>query len=44
MELSPIFERFIESSPETVMVRALLEQAFNAESLNTIYEETAERQ
>lgn len=32
--LSSIFERFIEASPVTVMLRATLEQIFSAEKLD----------
>ena len=44
MELPPIFERFVAESPQTVIIRALLERGFNAEALDALYEKTATRQ
>ncbi|MEH2054466.1 hypothetical protein [Nostoc sp.] len=42
--LSPIFERFAEASPITVMLRATLERIFSAEQLDEIFEATREKQ
>jgi len=42
--LSPIFERFAEASPITVMLRATLERIFSAEQLDELFEATREKQ
>lgn len=42
--LSSIFERFIEVSPVTVMLRATLERIFSAEKLDELFEETRKKQ
>lgn len=42
--LSSIFERFIEVSPVTVMLRATLERIFSSEKLNELFEATREKQ
>lgn len=42
--ISAIFERFVESTPLTVMVRAMMERIFAPERLNQLFEATAERQ
>ncbi|MTJ50818.1 transposase, partial [Dolichospermum sp. UHCC 0259] len=42
--LSPIFERFAEVSPITVMLRATLERIFSAELLDEIFEATRKKQ
>jgi Transposase DDE domain len=42
--LSSIFERFIEASPVTVMLRATLERIFSAEKLDELFEVTREKQ
>jgi hypothetical protein len=44
MLLSEIFERFIEQSPITVMVRGLLEKALAPEKLDELFERTAKVQ
>lgn len=38
MILSPIFERFAEASPISVMLRATLERIFSAEQLDELFE------
>jgi hypothetical protein len=42
--LSVIFERFAQASPVSVMVRSAMERVFNPETLDTLFEETAQRQ
>jgi hypothetical protein len=42
--ISAIFERFVEQTPLTVMVRALMERIFAPELLDQLFEETAEQQ
>ena len=42
--ISAIFERFVESTPLTVMVRAMMERIFAPELLDQLFEATAERQ
>jgi hypothetical protein len=42
--LSSIFERFIEASPVTVMLRATLERIFSAEKLDELFEATRKKQ
>lgn len=42
--LSSIFERFIEASPVTVMLRATLERIFSTEKLDELFELTREKQ
>jgi len=42
--LSPIFERFAEASPITVMLRATLERMFSAEKLDELFEANREKQ
>ena len=42
--LGTVFERFVEKSPISVMVRGTLERVLGAESLNQWYERTAEKQ
>lgn len=44
MLLSKQFDRFVEKSPVSVMVRGVLERAFSPERLDRIFEEAAERQ
>jgi Transposase DDE domain len=44
MLLDPIFNRFVQRSPVSVMVRGTLEHALPAEALNALFERTAERQ
>jgi IS4 transposase len=42
--LGTVFERFVENSPISVMVRGTLERVFGAEALNRWYERTAQKQ
>lgn len=42
--ISAVFERFVESTPLTVMVRAIMERIFAPERLDQLFEATAERQ
>ena len=42
MWFSPIFDRFIEQSPVTVIVRALMEVVLVSEKLDELFEKTAE--
>jgi hypothetical protein len=42
--ISAIFERFVEQTPLTVMVRAMMERIFAPELLDQLFEETAEQQ
>jgi IS4 transposase len=42
--LGTVFERFVENSPISVMVRGTLERVFGAEPLNRWYERTAQKQ
>jgi hypothetical protein len=42
--LSPIFERFIEKSPISVMARGMMERALNPEQLDQWFDKTAEAQ
>ncbi len=42
MWFSPIFDRFIEQSPVTVIVRALMEVVLASEKLDELFEKTAE--
>src|SRR5439155_11745588 len=41
--LGDVFERFVEKSPISVMVRATLERALGADRLDLWYERTAEK-
>ena len=43
MILGPVFERFINESPISVMARATLEHALSASALDALFEHTAER-
>ncbi len=43
MILGPMFERFLEESPLSVMARATVEHALSAASLDALFENTAER-
>src|SRR5262245_33387495 len=43
MILSPMFERFLDESPLSVMMRATLEHAFCASALDELFEAHAER-
>lgn len=42
MWFSPIFERFVEKSPVTVMVRAMMEVILAPEKLDELFEQTAQ--
>ncbi|NJR63688.1 MAG: IS4 family transposase [Cyanobacteria bacterium CRU_2_1] len=42
--ISAIFERFVETTPITVMVRAIMERIFAPELLDKLFEEEAEQQ
>ncbi len=42
MWLSPIFERFVEKSPVTVMVRAMMEVVLAPSKLDELFEQTAQ--
>jgi hypothetical protein len=42
--ISAIFEQFVEASPISVMVRAIMERIFSAEKLDELFKTTAERQ
>lgn len=44
MILSPLFERYIERAPISVMARALMEAALIPEELNALFEQAADRQ
>ena len=44
MWMNQIFERFVEASPLTVMVRVLLEKALSPEALDELFEKTAQVQ
>jgi len=39
--LGTIFERFVEESPVSVMMRGLMERVFAPEQINRIFEENA---
>ena len=43
MILGPVFERFLNESPISVMSRATIEHALSASALDTLFEHTAER-
>src|SRR5947209_20179082 len=42
--LGKVFDRFVEKSPISVMVRSLLERVLGAEQLDAWYERTVEKQ
>jgi Transposase DDE domain len=42
--LGKVFDRFVEESPLSVMVRATMENALSPETLDALFERTAERQ
>lgn len=44
MVLGDIFERFVQQSPVTVMVRAALEHALSPQAIDALFEQTAQRQ
>jgi hypothetical protein len=39
-----VFQRFVEKSPITMMVRGVLERVLGAEALDAWYEQTAQKQ
>jgi len=44
MKLNPVFDRFVEGSPISVMARGIMERALNPEQLNAWYDNTVEKQ
>jgi hypothetical protein len=42
--ISTIFQRFVEQTPLTVMVRSIMERSFAPEQLEKLFEETAQEQ
>src|SRR5690606_13030351 len=44
MVLNDIFQRFVQESPVSVMVRATMENIFAAEALDAMFESHAQRQ
>jgi IS4 transposase len=42
--ISAIFEQFVEASPISVMVRAIMERIFSADKLDELFEDSAEKQ
>ncbi|NJM97472.1 MAG: IS4 family transposase [Phormidesmis sp. RL_2_1] len=42
--INAIFEQFVEASPISVMVRAIMERIFSADKLDELFEDTAEKQ
>ena len=42
--ISTIFERFVDQTPMTVMVKAIMERSFAPESLEKLFEDTAQEQ
>jgi len=44
ISLGPVFERFAQHSPVTVMARAAMEHALSTSTLDALFERTAERQ
>ena len=44
MILNGVFERFAQKTPVTVMTRALLEYALDADALNSLFQQQAQRQ
>ena len=42
MWFSPIFERFVEKSPVTVILRALMDVALDSEKLDRLFEQTVQ--
>ena len=42
--LNPIFERFVEKSPVSVMARGMMERVLNPEQLDEWFEHTAKEQ
>lgn len=44
MSLNPVFERFVEKSPISVMARGTMERVLNPEQLNEWFDNTAQKQ
>ena len=44
MILAKVFERFVEKTPVSVMARAAMEHALASETLDTLFEEHADKQ
>ena len=44
MKLNPVFERFVEKSPISVMARGTMERVLNPEQLNEWFDNTAQDQ
>lgn len=44
MLLDPLFDRFVQGSPLSIMVRGTLEHALPADALDRLFEQTAQRQ
>ena len=44
MELNPVFERFVEGSPISVMARGIMERVLNPEQLNEWFDKTSQKQ
>jgi hypothetical protein len=42
MWLSPLFERFVENSPVTVILRTLMEVVLAEDKLDNLFEQTAQ--
>jgi hypothetical protein len=42
--ISAIFERFVEQTPVTVMVRAIMERNFAPEQIDKLFKDTAQEQ
>jgi len=42
--INALFEQFVEASAPSVMMRALMERIFAPDKLDTLFEQTAERQ
>jgi len=44
MRLNPVFERFVEKSPISVMARGTMERILNPDQLNEWFDKTAQKQ
>ncbi len=44
MVLNDVFDRFAQKTPVSVMARAMMENVFKPESLDSIFEENAQQQ
>jgi hypothetical protein len=44
MMLQPIFDKFVNGSPVSVMVRGILEHVLPAQEIDDLFKQTAERQ